>query len=112
MSAVPIYAWTFKSSSGSGYYETLKWLSGALTCDCPGWTRRTQPDGSRTCKHVRSVTVDPETPTAVSRGPVGTMDPYTDLAFNELKKLLSKPKQEQQPQTAEEPEPFGRKFNL
>lgn len=47
--------WRFASSSGSNTYETLQFQDGTTSCDCPGWTRRLQSDGSRSCKHVRSV---------------------------------------------------------
>lgn len=43
--------WRFRSSSGSGMYETLKYDDGSLSCDCPGWTRR----AIRSCKHTRAV---------------------------------------------------------
>lgn len=47
--------WVFRSSNGSGSYQTLKYTDGATSCDCPGWTRRVAADGSRTCKHTRMV---------------------------------------------------------
>ena len=53
----PCYAYCFKSSNGSALYETLQYTDGSLSCDCPGWTRRVSSDGSRTCKHVRSVQI-------------------------------------------------------
>jgi hypothetical protein len=49
------FAYTFESSSGKGIYTTLEYDNGSLSCDCPGWTRRVQPDGSRDCKHCRYV---------------------------------------------------------
>lgn len=48
-------AFSFASSSGGKLYQTLLYDDGTTSCDCPGWTRRVQPDGSRTCKHTRSV---------------------------------------------------------
>lgn len=53
----PTYAWCFKSSSGPKLYQTIQYTDSSLSCDCPGWTRRVAPDGSRTCKHVRSVLI-------------------------------------------------------
>lgn len=53
----PIYAWCFRSSSSKKLYETIRYTDSSLSCDCPGWTRRVAPDGSRTCKHVRSVLI-------------------------------------------------------
>ena len=47
--------WIFASSSGRGTYETLRYDDGTTSCNCPGWTRRVTPDGSRSCKHTRLV---------------------------------------------------------
>ncbi len=47
--------WTFASSSGRGRYQTLLYADGSTSCDCPGWCRRVASDGSRSCKHTRSV---------------------------------------------------------
>ena len=47
--------WTFASSSGRGRYQTLLYPDGSTSCDCPGWCRRIASDGSRSCKHTRSV---------------------------------------------------------
>ena len=47
--------WTFASSSGSGRYQTLQYADGSTSCECPGWCRRVAADGSRSCKHTRSV---------------------------------------------------------
>lgn len=49
--------WTFRSTSGNGRYETLLYRDGTTSCNCPGWTRRTASDNSRTCKHVRFVAI-------------------------------------------------------
>ena len=54
-SAAIAQCWTFTSSSGRGRYQTLLYADGTTSCDCPGWCRRVAPDGSRTCKHTRSV---------------------------------------------------------
>jgi hypothetical protein len=48
-------SWMFESSSGSGVYETLQYTTGALSCACPGWTRRVDRNGQRSCKHTRMV---------------------------------------------------------
>jgi len=51
-----IKVWVFASSSDPNrQYQTLQYSDGSITCECPGWTRRVQPNGTRTCKHVRSV---------------------------------------------------------
>ena len=47
--------WTFASSSGGGRYQTLLYANGTTSCECPGWCRRVAADGSRSCKHTRSV---------------------------------------------------------
>lgn len=47
--------WTFKSSSGKNTYETLLYVDGSTSCNCPGWTRRVSADGTRTCKHIRYI---------------------------------------------------------
>jgi len=46
-------AYWFNSSSGRGTYETLHYLDGTTTCNCPGWTRRVDKQGQRSCKHTR-----------------------------------------------------------
>jgi len=55
MSKVVVKVWTFASSSGSGTYETLRYSDGSTSCSCRGWCQRVAPDGSRSCKHTRSV---------------------------------------------------------
>lgn len=47
--------WRFPSSSGSGEYETLLYTDGTTSCNCMGWTRRTDGAGNRSCKHTRAV---------------------------------------------------------
>ena len=56
--------WKFSSSRGDKSYETLLYIDGSTSCDCPGWTRRAE----RSCKHTRSVhagTADAESTTVV-----------------------------------------------
>ncbi len=46
----------FKSSSSPGtIYECRLYSNGATSCQCPGWTRRTDNQGRRECKHTREV---------------------------------------------------------
>lgn len=52
---VIIATYWFASSSGSGTYETLQYSGGATSCGCPGWTRRVDSAGRRSCKHTRMV---------------------------------------------------------
>ena len=48
--------WRFGSDSNPDKeYETLRYEDGSTSCNCPGWTRRITTDGSRSCKHTRSV---------------------------------------------------------
>ena len=48
--------WTFASDSNPNIeYETLQYLDGSTSCNCMGWTRRVAADGTRSCKHTRSV---------------------------------------------------------
>lgn len=56
----PIHrVWMFRSDSDPDReYETLLYTDGSASCNCPGWTRRVAPDGSRSCKHTRAVDMD------------------------------------------------------
>ena len=47
--------WTFVSSKGDRRYQTLLYADSSTSCDCPGWCRRVAADGTRSCKHTRSV---------------------------------------------------------
>ena len=48
--------WTFPSDSNPEVqYEPLRSTDGSASCNCPGWTRRVAADGSRSCKHTRSI---------------------------------------------------------
>ncbi len=48
--------WSFASDSNPNLeYQTLQYADGTSSCNCKGWTRRVAPDGSRSCKHTRSV---------------------------------------------------------
>lgn len=48
--------WTFSSDSNPDLeYQTLQYSDGSTSCNCMGWTRRVAADGSRSCKHTRSV---------------------------------------------------------
>ena len=40
---------------GDRRYQTLLYADGSTSCDCPGWCRRVAGDGSRSCRHTRSV---------------------------------------------------------
>ena len=48
--------WTFPSDSNPDKtYETLRYTDQSMSCNCPGWTRRVAANGSRSCKHTRSI---------------------------------------------------------
>lgn len=48
--------WIFQSDSNPDKeYEAILYTDGSTSCNCFGWCRRVQPDGSRTCKHVRAI---------------------------------------------------------
>jgi hypothetical protein len=48
--------WQFTSDSNPDkQYETLRYIDGSTSCNCPGWTRRVAADGTRSCKHTRAV---------------------------------------------------------
>jgi len=47
---------SYESNSSPGkFYQVLIYEDATLSCNCPGWTRCVQRDGSRTCRHVREV---------------------------------------------------------
>lgn len=48
--------WTFISDSNPDReYETLMMTDLSTSCNCPGWTRRVDAKGERSCKHTRLV---------------------------------------------------------
>lgn len=47
--------WIFQSDSSDKEYESILYTDGSTSCNCFGWCRKVQPDGSRTCKHVRAI---------------------------------------------------------
>ncbi|MGB8166162.1 MAG: hypothetical protein WCF18_01640 [Chthoniobacteraceae bacterium] len=65
--------WTFASSSGRGSYETLQFTDGTTSCGCPGWTRRVDAQGNRSCKHTRSVDMGRADAEATSMHDYGTV---------------------------------------
>ena len=50
-----IHTTFFFEGSAKEPYQTIVYTDGSLSCNCPGWTRRVQPDGTRSCKHTRTV---------------------------------------------------------
>lgn len=50
-----VRAFQFRSKSSPGVvYSTLVFSDGTASCNCKGWCRRAEADGSRTCCHVTS----------------------------------------------------------
>ena len=50
--------WQFPSDSNPDKeYETLRYTDQSMSCNCPGWTRRVAADGTRSCKHTRSIDI-------------------------------------------------------
>lgn len=48
--------WTFVSDSNPDVdYETLRYTDGSTSCNCRGWTQRVAANGTRSCKHTRSI---------------------------------------------------------
>lgn len=48
--------WTFASGSNPNKtYETLQYVDSTTSCNCPGWTRRVDASGNRSCRHTRDV---------------------------------------------------------
>ena len=66
--------WTFHSDSNPDInYETLRYTDQSMSCNCPGWTRRVAADGSRSCKHTRSIdmgTADQQSSASHSYAPI------------------------------------------
>ena len=65
MSKRIIRTFQFRSSSNpSQIWTTLLYDNGTASCNCPGWTRHTGEDGSRTCKHIIAAGIAPVSVTA------------------------------------------------
>ena len=48
--------WEFPSGSNPNKkYETLQYTDESTSCNCPGWTRRVDANGNRSCKHTRMI---------------------------------------------------------
>lgn len=48
--------WKFESASNPNKsYETLQYEDGSTSCNCPGWCRRVDKKGNRSCRHTRAV---------------------------------------------------------
>lgn len=84
--------WTFRSTSNpSKTYETLLLIDDDTSCNCPGWTRRVDSSGNRSCRHTRSVNM-------------GTADTECD-AFYDYRTKASKGKAKVSAKTSQEQKP-------
>lgn len=70
--------WEFSSSSGSKIYETLQYTDGSTSCNCPGWTRRVDARGNRSCKHTPSARLD-----SSENSPIGSVFELVDCTNDE-----------------------------
>src|SRR4051794_40380169 len=78
--------WTFPSDSNPAVeYQTLQYADGALSCNCPGWTRRVAADGSRSCKHTRWVDLGTADRHCSATHDYGTAQPQNQHGQNEIK---------------------------
>ena len=104
-----IKVWAFQSGSNpSKTYQTLMYEDNTISCECPGWTRRVAADGSRTCKHTRSVEMgmaDTECITCKDLTKVKAQQSAPQTAAKPKKKTPKKLK------VADEPEAIARKIN-
>jgi hypothetical protein len=91
--------WTFPSDSNPDKtYETLRYTDQSISCNCPGWTRRVAADGSRSCKHTRSIDM-------------GTADQQSTATHSyEPLKPQPKPRNHAQIQSTETPKLGQRRF--
>lgn len=91
-------AWEFESSSGKKTYETLQYSDGTTSCNCPGWTRRVDVNGERSCKHTRSVDMGTADVNAIShvnyietrpiRKPIRDKAPLADLGTVQRRRIM------------------------
>jgi hypothetical protein len=48
--------WEFASDSNPDKsYQTILYVNGTASCNCPGWTRHKAAGGGRTCRHIASI---------------------------------------------------------
>lgn len=51
-----LFVFASESTPGKSY-QTLVYIDGSMSCDCPGWKfkKKTTADGERTCRHLRDI---------------------------------------------------------
>lgn len=100
----PKKTWTFESSSNPNkVYETQLHDDDSITCNCPGWTKRS----IRSCKHTRMVetgiadqyakavwTTQDVTVISVSRTPAQPVDRQAQTNLKKLEKIKKQLKKE------------------
>jgi hypothetical protein len=86
--------WTFVSDSNPDVeYQTLQYADGSTSCNCQGWTRRVAADGSRSCKHTRSVDLGTADRHCTAMHDYGTeQQPKNQHAQNKIKTIQPKPR--------------------
>jgi hypothetical protein len=88
--------WTFASGSNPNVeYQTLQYADGSTSCNCPGWTRRVAADGSRSCKHTRSVdmgTADRNCTATHEYGTAQSQQPHQPTHQHAQRKIKTAPK--------------------
>ena len=101
-------AFYFKSESSpkKAPYETLLYVDGSISCNCPGWTfkGKVTMGGDRTCKHSRMIAAgvaDEAADKVVQFAPIATLAPLRIL-----------PKAAKPPPQHEEPGIKRRVFDL
>lgn len=78
-----LYVWESSSTPGKTY-QTLQYVDGSLSCDCPGWIfrKKTTASGTRTCKHVREVEA------GIARGHCMRVVDYAPVKFQNVQPLV------------------------
>src|SRR5829696_4728504 len=87
--------WTFSSDSDPDReYQTLQYADGSTSCNCQGWTRRVAADGSRSCKHTRSVDMGTADRQSIATHDYGSAQPPQQQPRNQhaQRKITSTPK--------------------
>jgi len=100
MSSKERHVWAFQSSSNPKvFYQTIQWENGDVTCNCPGWCRRS----IRECKHTRAVAL-------------GTADMechnHMDYSGGESIQALRAPQAKAKPQKQKQPVEKSRAFDF
>jgi hypothetical protein len=83
--------WTFQSDSNPDKkYETLLYVDGSTSCNCPGWTRKVDAKGNRSCKHTRLVHQNQADAQAISMFDYAKDDPKLKMRLDKSVDELTK----------------------